>query len=68
VIIFLCVIFCLAGLGSVGFHFYNFKIDLMRDTLFGILANLHMEQANVLDTLPDSIFITGKTKLSYLND
>jgi len=40
----------------------------MRDSLFGITSNAQMEQANVLDALPDPIIIAGSEHPTYINE
>jgi len=40
----------------------------MRDSLFGITTNAQIEQANVLDALPDPIIIVGKDHPTYVNE
>jgi len=40
----------------------------MRDSLFGITSNAQMEQANVLDALPDPIIIAGAEHPTYINE
>lgn len=48
--------------------FYLDKRASMRDSLFGIAAIVQMEQANVLDTLPDAIIIADTDQPNYVNE
>jgi nitrogen-specific signal transduction histidine kinase len=46
---------------------YIDKLASMRDTLFGIYMMDQIEQASVLDTLPDPVIIVDQDKISYMN-
>jgi hypothetical protein len=51
-----------------GFSFRRQELMARRDSLFNITAIAQMEQANVLDALPDAIFIANKNQTSYANN
>lgn len=52
---------------TAGFAFRRFELLSRRDSLFNITAIAQMEQANVLDALPDAIIIANSKQSSYAN-
>lgn len=58
----MAIFICIAG--------HSFKLNELtarRDSLFCISTNDQVQQASVLDSLPDAIIIAGKKQISYLN-
>jgi len=57
----------MAGLLASIYYYYE-QLTSMQDSLFGITSNAQMEQANVLDALPDPIIIVGADHPTYVNE
>lgn len=50
-----------------GWTFRRNELTARRDSLLTISNNEQVQQASVLDSLPDAIIIAGKRQISYLN-
>jgi len=60
-------IFVLVCAFVTAISFRRFELSQRKESLFGIAAIAQMEQANVLEALPDVIVIASKGKISYMN-